>query len=191
MTFWVTSTGQQVSGNERDSFTNNFTQIPNNTYAKGVIVKTGLNTKFTPNFYEVTYKIIDGDYKECLAVQKLKCFEEPGTKRDRALNMLARLFLLGGLQLPLDKAPNEFDLMPLIGKVMGIRIQEWQTDKGEGNWISEVHLPDTNFVTKTGTKLIAKPIGQATTSGYGGDDYSNYAKTTSANKEGSPDGLPW
>lgn len=161
MTFWNTTNGI-LDGKEESSFTNvgSMILIPNNTYARAIIIKPEIK-EITFNgqidrFYSFTYKLIDGEFKDAEVQQKVRAFGAPSPKRDRAINMLYRLFKLCSVPMREDgSSPTEFDMLQFIGKTLGIRIQEWQQNGKEGNWVSEVHSAE-GFETKTGTKLALK-----------------------------------
>ena len=57
--------------------------------------------------------------------------------------------------------PTALELMAMSGKVLGIKIREWQIEKSdgkimEGNFVSEVWPMTDNFVTETGVKMPLK-----------------------------------
>ncbi len=182
--FWHDSTGKIVAGNSQLAFTAELSSviIPNGTTAKAMIKKFELIEKFNPNFYdsqyyEITWQLIDGDYKDIEVKQKIKCFDREPKTKDRALEMMMLLFKLCQIQST-QQAPTVFDLLPFTGKVLGIKIREWQQNGKEGNWVSEVHLADNDFKTTTGKKLQAKSSSNSYQH-LAGNDFAAYDSSAS------------
>ncbi len=155
------------TGKAEDAFISDMTIIPNGTAAKAQILKIEIvdkDNKFTgpQKFIEVSWKLIDGDYKNREVKQKIKVFNGDENQLRRARNMLMLLLNLCQHKIAHDNEPTVFDLLPIHGKVLGIKIREWSMEKQdgsgvmEGNFISEVHLADDKFVTETGVKSQPK-----------------------------------
>lgn len=160
MGFYDSRSGMVIDGSEENAFTQTFEVIPNGTTAiamvKTIIKKTIDN--YDKFFYEITWKIVEGDFKNQEVKQKLKLFDEEPQKADRAVNMLVRIYNICSYKPAHDNAPMIEDLVPLIGKLCGIKIQEWSFPKedgtfAEGNWVSEVHAPDANFKAETAPRV--------------------------------------
>lgn len=164
MSFW-----NQADGSADRAHTQSFRIIPEGTKAPAMIKSFVLDE--TPGFapaYMVQWKLVDGDYKNQEVRQKIAAFDKDEKKKNRALNMLMRLYKLLSITPPLD-APTNAQLLEFSGKICGIVIREWSgiKDDGkpiEGNWISEVHLADANFKIESGVKaepVIHKPNSSA------------------------------
>lgn len=156
-----------ITGSADDAFVPELTVIPNNTTARAQIAKVNIvetRNQYTgeQKFIEVSWKLIDGDYKTREVKQKIKCFNGDENQLKRARNMLMLLLNLCQHKLTHDNEPTVFDLLPLTGKVLGIKIREWSMEKQdgsgvmEGNFISEIHLADDSFKTETGVKAQLK-----------------------------------
>jgi hypothetical protein len=171
--FWASRTGGQITGSDKDSFLPDFTIIPNGTTAKAQIKKFELVeqvNKFTQSeevFYEITWKIIDGDFKSREVSQKIKPFVEKAESIDRALNMLKRVFDLCNYKPTHANAPTSQELMAMHNKILGIKIREWSQPKRdgsgfmEGNFVSEVHAITDQFKVEVGEKLATPVINSS------------------------------
>lgn len=160
--FWKSGTGAPLTGSDGDSFMVSFQVIPNGTTAYAFIKSFLMVVSQNPdikNHYEIIWKINAGDFKDREVKQKIKAFDQKPETRQRALNMLTRIY--GFLNhKPLHSGiPTNEDHRVLHGKILGIKISEWQSLKkdgsgvAEGNYVSEVHKPGSEFVVKTGDKL--------------------------------------
>lgn len=157
MSFWKSETGAVIDGSEEQA--HGFVPsriIPDGTTAAGEILKVTLEDGYgdSQDFYQVVYKLVDGDFKGSKIKQKIKCFEFEAKKKERALNMLMRLFKLTGSKPTHSNAPTDKDFKPMIGKILGLSIQEWYFNGNEGNWISAIHQMDDSFETATGIKQM-------------------------------------
>lgn len=153
MSFWQSMSGTPIDGSAEHSHVGSFQVIPNNTTAPGQIVSAKLVMFNDGNqVYQVSYKLVDGDFKGCIVRQKIDCFSHESKKRDRAVNMLMRLFKLCDFKPLHSGEPTGQDLLNLQNKIIGLKIQEWSQDDKEGNWISEIHKVDSDFVIETGKK---------------------------------------
>ncbi len=165
--FWDSRTGAQITGSDKDSFLPDFTVIPNGTTAKAqikkfeLIEKTNTYTGKEEAFYEIIWKIIDGEFKNREVSQKIKPFVEKPESIDRALNMMKRVFDLCNYKPSHGNAPTNQDLLMLNNKICGIKILEWfgKEPKADGsgfpngNFVSQVHAINEQFKVETGIKL--------------------------------------
>lgn len=169
MSFWTSGSGAQITGNPQDAFVKEFSIIPNNTTAVAKITDFVLlerENKYTgvsDKFYQITWKIETGEFKNREVTQKIKCFNDSPQKIDKALNMLKLVMDLCSFRPEHANAPDNQDLAKMKNKVCGIKIREWSMPKAdgsgisEGNWICEVH-PAAQFITETGIKIEHKAI---------------------------------
>src|SRR5580692_1173843 len=124
MGFWTAQAGGAIDGSEKNSHVSKFPLIPDNTRAIVSIKDVEHKMINGDEFYQATYKIIDGDFSGAEVRHKFNCFHGDAKKRDRALNMLMRLLLLCESKPTHDNMPGVSDFAPLKGKVIGIKIQE-------------------------------------------------------------------
>jgi hypothetical protein len=154
MSFWQSQSGTPIDGSAENAHVGSLTPIPNDTTAPVSIKSIDLKNFNGDEFYQAVYRIIEGDYKGRDVRHNIKCFQADKSKRDREVNMLMRLYKVCGKTPPEDHAPDNDELLPLRGSVIGVKIQEWFFDGKEGNWISEIHPVDDKFKTETGIKAV-------------------------------------
>lgn len=155
------------TGSQEDAFVPDFTVIPNGTTAPALFKSIMLmekDSQYTGHekFYEITWKIASGEFKDQQVTQKIKCFTGTPDQIKRAKNMLLLLIKLCKLELTHDLEPSLHELAKMQGKIVGIKIREWSMQKSdgsgyiEGNFVSELHEINDKFVTQTGKKLENK-----------------------------------
>lgn len=165
--FWNSGTGKQATGAAEDAFMKEFTIIPSNTIATAGVVKVDYVEKtFEDNvqkFYEVTYKIIDGEFKNREVTQKIKPFTGSPEQIDRNLNMFLLLLNLCHYIPAHDNPPSETELRALYGRTVSIKIREWHLPKRDGsgmmdgNFVAEIYAANS-IPTATGEYEEIKPI---------------------------------
>lgn len=162
MSFWTLSDNSIPKGDEASSFAGDFRIIPDGTCAPAQIksFKLAEATQSYPKpVYEVTFKLVGGDFKDREVRLKIKCFDDKPQVADRNINMLKRVYDLCGHKPTHDRQPTDQDLLPMVGKIMGVKIREFigtNSKTGEpsnGNYVSEIHKADKDFATVTGVKL--------------------------------------
>ena len=150
MNFLTLSTGGMPDGSAEHAHMQAFTIIPDGTMAAAMI-KSIENKEFPDSapFIQVTWKLVNSDFKGNEVRQKLDIFNPDIKKSDRAKQMFMRLCILTGCEI--QRATDD-DLLQFKNKIIGIKIQEWQLNGKEGNWVSELHPAGGDFVAITGTK---------------------------------------
>lgn len=173
--FWLSGTGIMPTGSEQEAFAPSFDVIPDGTTALASIKSFLLFEKDTVEFYEITWKITSSDFKGREVRQKIKAFDMKPETRQRGLSMLKRIYDLLDFRPLHNGKPTDQDNIKLTGKILGIKINEWQAPKRdgsgfmEGNHVSEIHKPGHDFVTEVGVKKPTPQISEhRTSSPYGG-----------------------
>lgn len=162
MSFYRSRTGVPIDGNPQNAFLPEFKTIPDGTTAPAMIKSYVLVEKVNQldgseeAYYEVTYKIVDGEFKNREVRQKIKPFNGKPEAIDRALNMMELLYKLCDYRPSHDNAPLDADLLPMNGKIVGIKIGVWSVGGKDGNMVREIHKADASFVTKTGVAPVVK-----------------------------------
>lgn len=161
MSFWQLSSGETPKGDEASSFAGDFRVIPDGSCAPAQIksfMAMDANQSYSKPHYEITFKLVGGDFKDREVRLKIKCCDDKPQIADRNINMMKRVYDLCGHKPTHTEAPTNKDLLPMVGKIMGIKIREFigtNSKTGEpsnGNYVSECH-PSKDFETITGTKL--------------------------------------
>ncbi len=162
--FWSSGSGKEITGKPEDSFLKDFSIIPDGTIANSKIIKfnlvekvnsyTGVNDKY----YEVFFKLADGDFKNREVGMKIKVFDDKPETRDRNLNMFKLVMDLCSFKPTHNDAPTDADLLPMINKMVSVKIVQWDTTTKdgkllEGNRVSEVYKSGS-VATETGQMAI-------------------------------------
>ncbi len=174
--FWNSGSGAAITGNPSDAFVKDFSIIPEGTIAEACIKqfllvdKENKHTGVQDKFYMVTYKLLNGDYKSQEVTQKIKCFNGKPEAIDRNLNMLRLVMQLCEFKPTHNNAPQDIELVFMVGKVVCIKVGEWSMSKQdgsgsmEGNFVREVHASGA-LAAETGVKAVvtSKPTDSALT----------------------------
>lgn len=157
--FWELSNGQKPTGDASAAHTASFGIIPDGTQAPAIIKDFVLDESGKLPVFKITWRITDGDFKNRLVFQKIQAFDEKESKKDKAIEMMMRVYKLCDHKPTHANTPTNSDLSPMQGKTLGIKIQEWSMVRSdgtlsEGNWVSEVHKVDAEFQTVTGVKSV-------------------------------------
>ena len=172
MSFWQSKSGKPITGKLEDAALPEFSVIPEGTMALAaihafeVIENADSSYEDTKKFYQITWKLTQGEFKNRQVTQKLKCFAGKPEAIDRNLNMLKLVMDLCKFKPSHGEAPTSQDLMPMVGMVLGVKIREWSLLKKdgsgmmEGNFVSEVYS-SVGFQEEVGTKVEHKMIEPA------------------------------
>jgi hypothetical protein len=154
--FWSSDLGE-LQGTPEAAFAKTFKVIPDGTCALAKIEGFCEQEKNGVKYYEIDWKLTDGDFKGQHVFQKIQVFDKDSNKRHRALNMLMLVYKLFAVSPKSSAAPDDKELMQFVGKHAGIKTQEWSMEKQDGsgmmsgNWVSEIH-PAAGFKCETGVK---------------------------------------
>jgi len=152
-----------ATGDPSKAFVQDFTTIPEGTKALAtikafeVVNKEATQYGDATKFFQVTWKLVDGDFKNREVIQKIKCFEGKPEQIERAKNMLVLLMKLCDYTPTHNNEPTTQELSMMRGKIVGIVIGEWSMPKQdgsgnlEGNFVREAH-PSKDFESETGVK---------------------------------------
>lgn len=160
--FWSSPIGQEIKGDAASAFLSDFSVIPDGTMAlaavkaANIVSKEATQYKEADRYIEITYKLIDGDFKNREVSQKIKVFTGKPEAIHRNLNMLKLVMDLCNFKPTHNNEPTNDDLGALVGKTLGIKIAEWSMPKAdggfmEGNFVREVHS-SSGFKCETGIK---------------------------------------
>ena len=114
--------------------------IPSNTNAPAIIEGAEWKEYEGDNYINLTWAIVDGEYKGRKVFQKLRVEDASPQKRDRALKMLSAIDSnCGGYLRQLGAKPSDIDLkMRLSNKPMTIKVEIWEINDKSGNWVSAI-----------------------------------------------------
>lgn len=165
--FWVSGSGRKITGAAEEAFLGDFTLIPDGTVADAMIKKFVIveknndYTQTTDKYFEITWKLVSGDFRNREVLQKIKAFAGKPEAIDRALNMLMLVMKLCDYKPSHNNAPVDAELAEMNGKTLTIKIREWHMAKSDGsmmdgNHVTEVHVCG-DVPTETGTLLPPQP----------------------------------
>jgi hypothetical protein len=174
MSFWTSGTGLTPTGKPEDAFISDFTVIPEGTCATATIKaftlvdKENKHTGKNDKFYQIIWKLCDGDFKSREVTQKIKCFSGEPKQIDRALNMLKLIMQLSNFKPTHNDAPQDIELITMLNQIASIKIGEWSMPKNDGtimdgNFVREV-WKSGELPTETGIKatpVIHRPTDSA------------------------------
>lgn len=151
--FWSSDLGE-LTGKAEDAFSKSMRPIPDDTFAPAEIETYKLEDYFGSQIYNISWRIIDGEFKGRTVFQKIKAFDNDVKKRHQALNMMMYLYSLFNLKPKHSNAPDNSDLEIFTHKKAGLRIQLTKpNDEGKQyNYVSEVHNI-AGFVPKSGVTV--------------------------------------
>ena len=141
--FWLSGTGEVPTGLPEDAFVGNFTIIPEGSVASAMIKsftlieKENKYTGSTDRFYQIIFRLLDGDFASREVIQKIKCFDGKPEQIQRALNMLKLVMQLCDFKPTHSDAPKDIELIPMVNKVVSIKIGEWSMPKADGSGVIE------------------------------------------------------
>lgn len=121
--------------------------IPAKTKVKAAIEEVKWDEYEGDEYINITWSVLDGEYKNRKIFQKVRVKDNDPKKRDKAIRMLVAIDsnAKGGL-VALGREPMEHELQSaLMHKPMCIMLQVWKIDDKEGNWVSAVS-PASGYV---------------------------------------------
>lgn len=161
MSFFQSRSGNPINGKEENAFAqSSFRNLPDNTQARAAIKRFTLQDYKGDLSYQIVWHLLDGDFKGAEVKQSIRPFEDDAVKADRALNMMFRVFTIGGLRTDFIDMPNNDDLAPLRGCIMSIKIGNGIIQGEERTWVREVWR-EGDLETCTGeTRVRNEPPAQ-------------------------------
>ena len=174
--FWLSGTGEMPTGKPEDAFVGDFTVIPEGTQANSVVKSFTLvqnenkYTNTTDKFYQVIFKLTDGDYKNREVTLKIKCFSGKPEQIQRNLNMMKLILEICDFKPTHSNPPSDMELGFTMNKSVAVKVGEYSIPKEnepgtiDGNFVREVHKSGS-IPTETGVKaeVKARPTESALT----------------------------
>ena len=174
--FWLSGTGEMPTGKPEDAFVGDFTVIPEGTQANSVVKsftlvqKENKYTNTTDKFYQVIFKLTDGDYKNREVTLKIKCFSGKPEQIQRNLNMMKLILEICDFKPTHSNPPSDMELGFTMNKSVAVKVGEYSIPKEnepgtiDGNFVREVHKSGS-IPTETGVKaeVKARPTESALT----------------------------
>jgi len=140
MSFWQKQDGSAVENTTSfEMGGGDIKPIPNNTALIAAIEEAKWDSYEGVSYISLKWRVMrPAEYANRVIFQKLHVFDPK--KGDKAKQMLMAIDAnCGGKLARLNDAPEDHDLMTaLIGKPMAAKVQVWEINGKEGNWISAV-----------------------------------------------------
>lgn len=139
MSFWQKQDGSAVENTTSfEMGGGDIKPIPNNTALIAAIEEAKWDSYEGVSYISLKWRVMrPAEYANRVLFQKLHVFDHK--KGDKAKQMLMAIDANCGCKLArLNDAPEDYDLMALIGKPMAAKVQVWEINDKSGNWISAV-----------------------------------------------------
>jgi hypothetical protein len=154
MSFWNTSAGTAATGEVAE---NNFDPLPKGDYP-AMLEEATVKVWEGVQSINLKARVIDGPGKNRVLFLGLKCWDADSKKRDRAINLLVKLFQLTKAQMPAGE-PDDAALSKITNKPLSLKLDVWEIDGKSGNWLvnaSEVGAVVTGKAAPAKTPAPAK-----------------------------------
>lgn len=156
--FWSTSSGEQATGEVKES---SFDPLPKGWYLS-MLESVEVDEYEGQKKVKIKARVIgEGEGKNRVLFLGLKCF--PGEKikeetRDRAIQILVKMYNICKAKLP-NGEPDDASLSQLVDKPLNLMLDKWELDDGSksGNWLMNVEAKGVVVGDKKDQKPTAKP----------------------------------
>jgi hypothetical protein len=128
--FWTVSTGGAATGEVAE---NNFDPLPKGDYPAMLEEATVKEWEGVQSI-NLKARVIDGPGKNRVLFLGLKCWDADSKKRDRAINLLVKLFQITKAQMPAGE-PDDAALSKITNKPISLKLDVWEIDGKSGNWL--------------------------------------------------------
>ena len=143
--FWLKSDGLQAMG-KIEEYSEEFKLIPDGALVDAMIDKfVTKENNWGEKVYTVTWKIINGEFKNRLVWQDIRAFNTDAEKpyiRDSAIELLLYLYRIFNLQAP-NNEPTEEELCVFWDKTAQLKIKQTKPKEGGKirNYVAYVTAP--------------------------------------------------
>lgn len=134
MSFWDTTDGTKATGHVEES--GGFAPLPLADYPV-MLEDAKVNEYEGRRTVQFKTRIIEGFGKNRVVFLSLKAWDEDGKKRDRALQILAKVYALTNATLPEDE-PDDVSLSQLCDKPLTFKLDVYDINGKTGNWLVNV-----------------------------------------------------
>ena len=167
--FWSTSSGEQATGEVKES---NFNPLPKDWYLS-MFESVEVDEYEGQKKVKIKARVIgEGEGKNRVLFLGLKCF--PGEKikeetRDRAIQILVKMYNICKAKLP-NGEPDDASLSQLVDKPINLMLDKWEINDKSGNWLMNVEAKGVVVGDKKDQKPTAKPSSKKQDPVYDDDD---------------------
>ena len=142
MGFWNLSDGKAVESKSEFELGGGFEVIPDGSRVLAAVEECKDDQWEGERFFNLKWRILEGEYKNRIIFQKLKVFSSKEKQRDNAITMLAAIDAnAGGKLMASGKEPTDFAIASaLANRPMILLLRVWESDDKQktGNYVAGV-----------------------------------------------------
>lgn len=166
MSFWNTSEGTKATGEVQEN--NDFAPLPKGDYIS-MIEEASVDEYQGIKKIKFKARVVgDGPGKNRVLFLGLKCWDTESAKRDKAVQLLFKIFGICKAKMPRDE-PTDEDLRQLCDKPISLKLGVWEIkdENKSGNWLINAEAVGAKAGATTTTK---KPVAKVEPAFADGDD---------------------
>lgn len=142
MGFWNLSDGKAVESKSEFELGGGFEVIPDGSRVLAAVEECKDDQWEGERFFNLKWRILEGDYKNRIIFQKLKVFSSKEKQRDNAITMLAAIDAnAGGKLMASGKEPTDFAIASALANrpmILLLRVWESEDKQKTGNYVAGV-----------------------------------------------------
>lgn len=142
MGFWNLSDGKAVESKSEFELGGGFEVIPDGSRVLAAVEECKDDQWEGERFFNLKWRILEGEYKNRIIFQKLKVFSTKEKQRDNAITMLAAIDAnAGGKLMASGKEPTNFAIASALANrpmILLLRVWESEDKQKTGNYVAGV-----------------------------------------------------
>lgn len=142
MGFWNLSDGKAVESKSEFELGGGFEVIPDGSRVLAAVEECKDDQWEGERFFNLKWRILEGEYKNRIIFQKLKVFSSKDKQRDNAITMLAAIDAnAGGKLMASGKEPTDFAIASALANrpmILLLRVWESEDKQKTGNYVAGV-----------------------------------------------------
>lgn len=142
MGFWNLSDGKAVESKYEFELGGGFEVIPDGSRVLAAVEECKDDQWEGERFFNLKWRILEGEYKNRIIFQKLKVFSSKEKQRDNAITMLAAIDAnAGGKLMASGKEPTDFAIASALANrpmILLLRVWESEDKQKTGNYVAGV-----------------------------------------------------
>lgn len=142
MGFWNLSDGKAVESKSEFELGGGFEVIPDGSRVLAAVEECKDDQWEGERFFNLKWRILEGEYKNRIIFQKLKVFSSKEKQRDNAITMLAAIDAnAGGKLMASGKEPTDFAIASALANrpmILLLRVWESEDKQKTGNYVAGV-----------------------------------------------------
>lgn len=142
MGFWNLSDGKAVESKSEFELGGGFEVIPDGSRVLAAVEECKDDQWEGERFFNLKWRILEGEYKNRIIFQKLKVFSSKEKQRDNAISMLAAIDAnAGGKLMASGKEPTDLAIASALANrpmILLLRVWESEDKQKTGNYVAGV-----------------------------------------------------